>query len=200
MLGKMFPLLLVAAAQWRECVKTLSLCMCLCLLSHASLANELPDWALDIDEPETNLASDIEDLKQTLLNLNRDLLILEEELLFPADTQIAVFISLDVGKFFQLDSFKLEIDGKPVASHLYTERQVKALHLGGVQQVYMGNLKSGDHEITAFMQGEGPNGREYKRAATLNVEKTTDPLRLHVRIQDFVHKLQPDISIQPWLN
>ncbi len=68
------------------------------------------------------------------MDLNRDLFILEEELLFPANTQVAVFVSLDVGEFFALDALELKLDGKQVSSYLYTEREVEALHRGGVSQ------------------------------------------------------------------
>ena len=139
-------------------------------------AQDLPAWALEPVESDDTLSIEVEEVKDTLLKLNRDLLILEEELLFPANTQIALFLSVDVGDFFQLDAVKVEIDGDLVASHLYTETQVDALHRGGVQRLHIGNLKSGNHEITAFFTGFGPNGRAYKRGTSLNVEKTQDPL------------------------
>ena len=41
---------------------------------------------------------DIQSLKQEVIALNRELFILEEELLYPSSTQVAVFLSLDVGK------------------------------------------------------------------------------------------------------
>ena len=49
------------------------------------------------------LDEEVQDLKAEVLNLNRELFLLEEELLFPANTQIAVFVSMDVGEFFALD-------------------------------------------------------------------------------------------------
>lgn len=161
-------------------------------------AQDLPDWALEPVEEEGSLSIEVEDLKDTLLRLNRDLLILEEELLFPANTQIALFLSMDVGTFFQLDSVKLEIDGDLVASHLYTERQIDALHRGGVQRLHIGNLRSGTHEITAFFTGIGPEGREYKRGTTLDIEKTQDPVLLELIIEDSARKQQPEFSIKEW--
>lgn len=161
-------------------------------------AQDLPDWALEPVEEESSLSVEVEDLKDTLLNLNRDLLILEEELLFPANTQIALFLSLDVGEFFQLDAVKLEIDGDLVASHLYTERQIDALHRGGVQRLHIGNLKSGTHEVTAFFTGIGPQGREYKRGTTVEIEKTQNPVLLELIINDSERKQQPEFSVKEW--
>lgn len=145
-----------------------------------------------------SLSTEVEDLKKTLLNLNRDMLILEEELLFPSNTQIALFLSVDVGTFFQLSAVKLNINGKPVASHLYTETQVDALHRGGVQRLHIGNLRSGTHEISAFFIGTGPEGRDYKRATSLKVTKTQDPLLLELVIEDSERAQQPEFSIKEW--
>src|SRR6476620_5156569 len=92
------------------------------------------------------LDADVQDLKKQVLDLNRDLFLLEEELLFPSNTQTAVFVSMDVGEFFGLDSVELKIDDKTVANYLYTERESEALIKGGVQRLFIGNLKAGEHE------------------------------------------------------
>ena len=91
------------------------------------------------------LDKDVQALKKEVLDLNRDLFLLEEELLFPANSQVAFFISMDVGEYFKLDSVSLKIDGKEVANYLYTEREVDALLRGGVHRVHMANLKTGEH-------------------------------------------------------
>ena len=89
------------------------------------------------------LDEQIQDLKQSVVDLNKDLFVLEEELLFPANTQVAVFVSMDVGEFFGLDSVTLKIDNREVSNYLYTPREVAALLKGGVQRLYVGNLKAG---------------------------------------------------------
>ncbi|MCC7287252.1 MAG: hypothetical protein IT503_13825, partial [Burkholderiaceae bacterium] len=94
-----------------------------------------------------SLDNRIQDLKGDVIRLNRDLLVLEEELLFPANTQVAVFVSMDVGKMFDLDSVQIKLDDKVVTNYLYTPLEVQALHRGGVQRAYLGNLKAGPHEI-----------------------------------------------------
>lgn len=147
---------------------------------------------------ETGLSQEVEDLKKAALQLNRDLLILEEELLFPANTQIAVFMSLDVGEFFRLDSVKIKIDDKLVASHLYTERQNHALAKGGIQRLYVGNLKTGDHELTAIFTGIGPDNREYKRGATMTLSKDDDPKMVEVRVYDSSNRMQPEFDFKEW--
>ncbi|MBB3169759.1 hypothetical protein FHS30_002972 [Simiduia aestuariiviva] len=145
-------------------------------------------------------ASEVEALKQRVLELNRDLLILEEELLYPANSQVSVFLSMDVGKFFRLDAVKLLIDDELVASHLYTEQQLDALFRGGVQRLYMGNLKAGEHEVSAVFVGQGPDGRDYKRGARLTIDKDEDPKVLEIRINDSTARMQPDFDIKEWDN
>jgi len=105
---------------------------------------------------------------------------------------------MDVGEFFQLDAVKLKIDDTLVASHLYTERQVDALFRGGVQRLYIGNIKSGSHEISAFFTGKGPSGRDYKRGARLTMEKGQEAKMLELRIVDSTAKLQPVFDIKEW--
>ena len=141
---------------------------------------------------------DVQDLKKQLIDLNRDLFKLEEELLYPASTQVAVFLSVDVGTFFALDSVTLKVDDKEVANYLYTEREVQALHRGGVQKLYLGNLKAGEHEITAFFTGKGPHERDYRRGTTLKVEKAVGAKYVELRISDREASLQPEFVVRQW--
>jgi hypothetical protein len=142
--------------------------------------------------------SEVQVLKDEVLDLNRELFLLEEELLFPANTQVAVFVSMDVGDFFDLDSVQLRIDDKPVSSYLYTEREVEALLRGGVHRIYLGNLKTGEHELTAVFTGQGPHDRDYRRGATLKVEKGIGAKFVELRISDRESKQQPEFLVKEW--
>lgn len=143
------------------------------------------------------VAPQLESLKESVLTLNRDLLILEEELLYPAGSQVAIYVSMDTGHYFELDAIKLEINNQLVASELYTEKQTQALFRGGVQRLYVGNLKSGEHEVSAFFTGRGPH-QDYKRGAKLVVKKAQAPLVLELRIVDSTAQLQPVFEIKEW--
>jgi hypothetical protein len=144
------------------------------------------------------LDEQIQDLKQSVVDLNRDLFVLEEELLFPANTQVAVFVSMDVGSFFALDSVTLKIDNREVSNYLYTPREVAALVKGGVQRLYVGNLKSGTHELVALFAGKGPNDRDYRRGASAKFEKGVGAKYLELRISDRVRSQQPEFEIKDW--
>ncbi len=144
------------------------------------------------------LDEDVQDLKKEVLDLNRDLFLLEEELLFPANSQVAFFISMDVGEYFKLDSVNLKIDGKEVANYLYTERETGALVRGGVHRVHMANLKTGDHELIAVFTGKGPHTRDYRRGATITFDKGIGAKYVELEITDRVRKQQPEFVIKEW--
>jgi hypothetical protein len=144
------------------------------------------------------LDQDIQGLKKDVVDLNRDLFVLEEELLFPANTQVAVFVSMDVGDFFLLDSVTLKIDQKEVANYLYTPREVEALNKGGVHRLYVGNLKAGQHELVAFFSGQGPHERDYRRGATIRFQKGIGAKYLELKINDRQRRQQPEFEIKDW--
>jgi hypothetical protein len=166
--------------------------------SQASAAPAAPATAPAAPRDAGSLDARIEQAKADVLQLNRDLLVLEEELLFPANTQVAIFVSMDVGKLFALDSVRVKLDGKDVAGYLYTPSEVEALHRGGVQRLYVGNLRAGTHELVAFFTGKGPHERDYKRGATLKVEKGTEPKYIELQIRDSTGKLQPEFEVKVW--
>lgn len=140
------------------------------------------------------LGDDMEKIKKELLALKRDLVILEEDLLFPASSQVAVFLSMDIGELFQLDAVTVQLNGKDVAHHLYTDKQVDALYRGGVQKLFVGNVKQGPNRLTAFFTGRGPSGRDYRRATTVEFEKTFEPAFVELAISDSGAKYQPEFN------
>jgi hypothetical protein len=144
------------------------------------------------------LDQEVQGMKKDVIELNKDLFVLQEELLFPANTQVAVYVSMDVGSFFALDSVTLKIDNKEVKNYLYTAREAEALLKGGVQEIYLGNLKVGKHELVAFFTGKGPMERDYKRGATLVFAKNVGAKYLELKITDRVTKHQPEFKIKDW--
>ncbi len=166
----------------------------------ASMPVHADDAAGAADAPagRSALDAEVQSLRREVVDLNRDLFMLEEDLLFPASTQVAVFVSMDVGTFFALDSVQLKVDDKEVANYLYTEREQEALKRGGVQRLWLGNLKAGEHEVTAFFTGQGPHARDYKRGTTLQVEKGVGAKYLELRISDRATKLQPEFVVKVW--
>ncbi|GAA0552968.1 AraC family transcriptional regulator [Rheinheimera aquimaris] len=158
-------------------------------------------WFSLLASAETAPVSDqLEQLKQQVIQLNRELFLLEEELLFPPQTQLAVFLSADTGQFFQLDSVELILNDKPVGAHLYTAQQWDALKRGAIQPLYKGNVKAGEHNLTAVFVGKGPDNRDYRRAVNYRFAKADDAVLLELQINDRSSDYQPDFVVQPWSN
>lgn len=145
-----------------------------------------------------SLDQEVQALKNEVLDLNRDLFLLEEDLLFPANSQVALFVSMDLGQYFALDSVSIKIDGKEVSNYLYTVREVDALIRGGVHRLHMANLKTGEHELVAVFTGKGPHGREYRRGATMTIDKGIGAKYVELKITDRVRKQQPEFVIKDW--
>ncbi len=170
----------------------------MCLAMPLAAQEDTADTAPAAEAESGTLDADIEALKKEVLSLNRDLFILEEDLLFPSNTQFSVFLSMNSGELFKLDSVQLKIDDKNIANHLYTERELEALKRGGVQRLYIGNLNSGEHEIVAIFTGIGPKGRDYRRGESIVIEKTTEPQFVEFVISDDTAKEQPRFDARVW--
>jgi hypothetical protein len=191
--GLLMQLLLLKPSVLLKSVRVglLSLCVSLCgLLSMSPL--------IQAAEPANTTAAQLEDLKKQVLSVNRDLFILEEDLLFPASTQVAVYVSLDMGKFFDLDNIKLKLDEQDVTHYLYTKDDIDALHRGAIQKLYLGNLATGKHQLVAVVIGKGPRGREYRRAVSFDFEKTTESKALEVQLRDDPSKQQIKLNVVEW--
>lgn len=145
-----------------------------------------------------SVSKNVQSLKKDVIALNKDLRLMEEQLLFPSSTKFSVFVSLDTGQFLTLESVKLKLDGKLVATHLYSDKQRAAMARGGIQKLYVTNLNEGKHTATAFFTGIGPNGRPYKRAENLEFEKGPGSGYLEIAITDDGKLQEPVFAIKQW--
>lgn len=147
---------------------------------------------------DKNLASQTEALKAKVIELNRDLFLLQEDVLHPASSRVALYVSMDMGELFNLESVKVKLDGAPVTSFLYTPKDIEALKRGAIQPLYMGNIASGDHELVAIFTGQGPHSRDYKRAVSLKFNKEVSEKAFEIQIHDDGSSQQPQFKIKPW--
>lgn len=145
-----------------------------------------------------SLDQDTQMLKSSVLELSNELAVLEEELLYPANSQLAVFVSMDLGEFFSLDSIELQLNGKNVSNYLYTEREVDALYRGGVQKLWLGDVPAGEHELVAIFTGKGPHERDYRRGAVLSFEKASGAKYVELSIADSAQAMRPEFVVREW--
>lgn len=144
------------------------------------------------------ISKNVQQLKQDVIKLNKDLRLMEEQLLFPSSTKFSIFVSLNTGQFFTLEGIKLKIDGKLVATHLYSDMQREALSRGGIQKLYVTNINEGKHSLTVFFTGLGPNGRPYKRAKNIEFEKGPGSGFVELAVSDNGSIQEPVFDIKLW--
>jgi len=127
------------------------------------------------------LDEQVQDIKKDVLGISAELNQLEEKLLFPSNTQISFFISMSDNDGFVPDAIQLKLDDKPVAHHIYSFKEVDALRNGGVQRVFTGNIRTGDHALEVFVAGK-TNGSEKKNSASHKLTKGVGPQFLEIHI------------------
>ncbi len=171
---------------WRFCSYLLA-----ALLSFAVNAEEVSR------EQIKSLDEQVQDVKKDVLNLSAELAKLEEKLLFPSNTQVSVFLSMHEGDDFRLDSVQVKLDDKVVARHLYSFRELEALHMGGVQRLYVGNVRTGEHDLVVSYAGKAPAGGEYKRSGSYRVTKDIGPKFVEIKIAG-PESTEQDIQFRDW--
>ena len=136
----------------------------------ASVAAEEPSKA-----PMQSLDEQVQEIKSDVLGIAAELDRLEEKLLYPSDTQVAVFVSLAEGETLRLDSVGIQIDGEPVAHHIYSFKELEALQLGGVQRIYTGNVPTGLHGLEVSVAGKLPGGGDFSETERFEFTKAVEP-------------------------
>ena len=121
------------------------------------------------------LDEQVQEIKTDVLSIAEQLNQLEEKLLYPSNTQIALFISMVGGETFRLDSVEIELDGKPMAHHIYTFKELEALQKGGVQRIYTGNILAGDHDLQVLVLGKSVGGTDFQNTERFKVNKDVGP-------------------------
>jgi hypothetical protein len=121
------------------------------------------------------LDEQVQEIKSDVLGIAAELNQLEEKLLYPSNTQVAVFVSLAGGETFRLDSVEIQLGGKPVAHHLYTFKELEALRMGGVQRIYTGNIRTGEHDLQVSVRGKFAGGSDLSKTERFKVNKDVGP-------------------------
>ena len=143
------------------------------------------------------LDEQVQDIKKDVLELTSQLTLLEEKLLFPSNTQVSLFVSVAGDEGFVLDSVQIKMDNKVVAHHLYTFKEIEAMRAGGVQRIYTGNIKTGDHQMVASFIGRSKSGNEYQRSENFTVTKAVGPKFVEIQISGSSSSDQT-ISFKDW--
>ena len=133
-------------------------------------------WAESKDQKEMRgLDEQVQEIKSDVLAISSELSLLEEKLLYPSGTQVAVFIALVKGDSMRLDAVRLQIDGQLVAHYIYSFKELEALRKGGVQRIYVGNVSTGDHQLEVLVDGKLEGGANFSRTEHFAFRKDVKP-------------------------
>ena len=136
----------------------------------------LQGWAQQNDQQQMRgLDEQVQEIKSDILNISEELNRLEEKLIYPSGTQVAIFVSLAKGDTLRLDAVRLQIDGQLVAHHIYSFKELEALRKGGVQRIYIGNVASGEHQLEVLVDGKLEGGADFSRIERFTFRKEVKP-------------------------
>jgi len=130
----------------------------------------------NVDERQMRgLDEQIQEIKSDALRISAELSQLEEKLLYPSGTQVAIFVALAKNDTMRLDAVRLQIDGQLVAHYIYSAKELEALRKGGVQRIYVGNVATGDHKLDVLVDGKLEGGADFSRTGQFSFRKEVKP-------------------------
>jgi hypothetical protein len=163
------------------------------VLSAPSLANAGDERTAAMQ----SLDQQVQDIKSDVLAISAELRSLEEKLLYPSNTQVAIFVSLAEGETVALDSARISIDGELVAHHIYTWKEIEALKKGGVQRIYTGNVARGEHSLEIAVTGKRIDGGDTETVERFSFQKEVDPKNVGIVLEAGLTG-SPSIEIASW--
>jgi len=166
------------------------------ILSIAMGILSFPAYAAEASKEQIkSLDEQIQEIKTDTLSIATQMRLLEEKLLYPSSTQVAVFVSLDNAAKYRPDSIEIQLEGKQVTYHLYTVKETEALKKGGVQRLYTGNIKSGEHDLQVLMNGKNAGGSDFSRTENFKFSKDAGPKVVEIRLINAAEKI---ITLRDW--
>jgi len=135
-----------------------------------------PSWAQQSDQKEMRgLDEQVQEIKSDVLSISAELSRLEEKLLYPSGTQVAIFVSLADADGMRLDAVRLQVDDQLVAQYVYSAKELEALLKGGVQRIYVGNVTTGEHQLEVLVEGKLEGGADFNRTEHFTFHKEVKP-------------------------
>jgi hypothetical protein len=160
-------------------------------LAFASAADEVSKAQMQ------SLDEQVQEIKADVLRIAAELGQLEEKLLYPSNTQVAVFVSLAEGEDLRLDSVRIQIDGELVSHHIYSFKELEALQKGGVQRIYTGNVSTGEHRLDVSIAGKLVGGKDFTGSESFTFRKEVEPKLVGVTLAETAFGT-PSIQLGGW--
>ena len=139
-------------------------------------------WSASLSREQIKgLDEQVQEIKKDVLAISAELQLLEEKLLYPSTSQVSLFVSVAKEGNYSPDAVQIKIDGKKVAYHIYSFKEVDALRRGGVQRIYTGNIQGGNHRLDVSVIGK-KGGSKTKRKATYTIKKGVGPKLVEISL------------------
>jgi len=185
----------MAEASARSAFRRLGASLCSLVLGAFLVVGATPSWSAgETDRQQMKgLDEQVQEIKSDVLSIASELSLLEEKLLYPSGTQVAVFVALEHGDPLRLDAVRLSINGQLVAHYIYSFKELDALRSGGVQRLYVGNLPTGDHQLEVQVEGKQEGGADYTRTEQFSFHKGVEPKLVGLTIAG-----QAPITVGDW--
>jgi hypothetical protein len=174
-----------------------NLLLCLGLTAAIASATQAAEPASPPAAPVQSLDEQVQEIKSDVLSIAAELGNLEEKLLYPSDTQLAVFVSLEKGERVELDSARITLDGRLVAHHIYSFKELEALAKGGVQRIHTANVPTGGHQLEVAIAGRRSGNQPFDVVERFDFSKEVGPKMIGVRLAGSVGS-GATVAIEAW--
>ena len=131
-----------------------------------------------------SLDGQVQEIKSDVLDISSELRNLEERLLYPSGTQLAIFVAVEEQQDFRLDAVQIEIDGELATHHIYSFNELEALQKGGVQKAYTGTVIPGNPELRVTVMGKTDGGKDFSSSGTFAFAKGVKPKTLGITLAE----------------
>ena len=156
----------------------------------------LPDDAGSVAD-FTSLDRQIQVLKREVIDLNRDIRLLEEEVLYPMERQLVVFVSLAGADISGIDRVSIVQGERLLVQHEYSASEFAALREGGVHRLFEGRLEPGAHYLDIAFDGKRSNGEAFAIRTLAKITKRTAAKTLELQLHAG-NEAQPGIRMSSW--
>jgi hypothetical protein len=141
---------------------------------------------------------EVQAIKQEILDINRDLSSLEEELLYPPEHRLTVFLSLSSGTTMDLKVLRIHLGGDTLVHHEYSNAEMEALRKGGVHKAYIGRIQKGEHVLQVQLSGTGRKDRVFDIVNDATFTKRQNAKYVELRVSESSLARVPRLTIESW--
>lgn len=133
-------------------------------------------------------------IKLNTLLVVKDAAQLVEDIAYPEETRLKVYLSHSIGKYFSLNKVTVIIDGVDKSMFSYNVRQREALLRGGSNRIYISSVVEGIHELVAVFEGKDRGGNIIKQAKTWLFDKKNKEMIVVIKVSDNEKIIRPSFE------